>query len=390
MTRQRRIRLLFVLGLVLSLLAAAGLRFRTGGLQASFAEVWDLLEARDLEGARRRIVGMPRSGADADAELLRGTLLLREGRADQALAVFARLDPTSARREQVHQVTGEALVALGRLAEARTVLVPLTQEWPSNAAGRRALAIVYYDLGANDLALIELEALKNLAPDDFRPWHLAGRMYTDFEQYADAILNCEGALARKPAAATASEIRECLASCYIATHRAEEALTLLKDEPDTFAVLLRRAEALLALERIPEARKAAEAARAMDSKSCAASSLLARVSIDEGKTEEGAALLEELLGRCPHEFRDRYRLAQALQKLGRKDEAVREMTAYEASQELYKSLVELNAKAIEEPDNAAVRRELAKVCRQLGKDQLAEVWERAAGSVVGPDGAITP
>lgn len=384
MTRVQIVRSIVVAALVLILAGAIGIGLWPNGDAERFDRTWAALEARDLDRARREMASSrPVRSSDPRQQLLEGTLLLREGKAAAALDLFAGLDPRSDLREPLLQVTGEALAAQGRLAEARLCLEPLTRERPENAAGRRALAGVYYDLGANDLALVELDALKRLAPEDFRPWHLAGRMYADFERYEEAIPNCEEALRRNPPPGPAAEIRDCLAGSYIATRRSEEALALLKSSPETLPVLMRRAEAWLELGKIPEASQAAEAARRLDGESCPVLSLAARAALESGETEAAVPLLENLLTRCPHEFRDRYRLAQAYRRLGREKDAERELQAYEESQKLYRSLTDLNAQAIQEPENAAVRRELAALCRRLGKRELAEVWERAAQNASG-------
>ena len=387
MKRVQIVRSIVVVALLLGLAAVIGIGLWPTGDAGRFDRAWAALEARNLDEARREMASArPIGSEDPRRQLLEGTLLLREGKPAAALDLFSGLDPRSDLREPLQQVTGEALAALGRLAEARLCLEPLTREHPSNAAGRRTLAGVYYDLGANDLALVELEALKQLAPDDFRPWHLAGRMYADFERYDEAIPNCEDALRRNPPPGPAAEIRDCLAGCYIATRRSEEALTLLESSPETLPVLMRRAEASLELGKIPEGRQAAEAARRLDGASCPVLSLAARGALESGETEAAIPLLEDLLTRCPHEFRDRYRLAQAYRRLGREKDAERELQAYEESQKLYRSLTDLNAQAIQEPENAAVRRELAALCRQLGRPEMAEVWERAAQNTSGGAG----
>lgn len=145
--------------------------------------------------------------------------------------------------------------------------------------------------------------------------------------------------------------------------------------------IIAEAESLLSLGRIDLAREKVEAALTLDPQSIAALGIAARLALDDGQNDKGVEILNRLLSRNPHEYQSRYRLALAYQRAGRKDDYAREMIRFEESRGLYRSLSELSSKAIEEPDNATVRRELAETCRTLGKTQLAVIWERAAANV---------
>lgn len=387
MTKARRqtARLALLAGLLLAGGGFAAWQLMRPGDPARYRSVAQAIEQRDFERASSELAEWKRAGGSGPGyDLLAGTVALRQGRLDEALAIFSVLPPEGPHREAVLQVTGDCLHRLGRLAEARSVLIPLTQEFPQNAEGHRSLAGLYYDLGANDDALLELDALKRLVPEDYRPYHLAARIYADFQRYDEAIQNGEEALRRNPSAEAESGVRECLAVSYTATQHPERALDVLQPVAKTTVSLALEAEALLALGRFDEARERIAEARLLDPKAFEPRSLEARLAFEEGKTDAAIELLETLLKDAPHEYKDRYRLAMAYRRDGNAEESDRQLKQFEASQALYRQLSDLNTQAIQEPHNAEVRRKLADLCRTLGKPELAAVWDQAARSVSQP------
>ncbi|MGV2341886.1 MAG UNVERIFIED_CONTAM: hypothetical protein LVR18_50615 [Planctomycetaceae bacterium] len=84
--------------------------------------------------------------------------------------------------------------------------------------------------------------------------------------------------------------------------------------------------------------------------------------------------------RFPFDEDLQYRLALALQAHGETVKSEAAMAEWNRRNELKKRLVELNQKASEQPDNAAVRRELAEICRQMNRPQLAAMWSAAAAA----------
>jgi len=382
MTRRQTTRLALLAALLLAAGGVAARQLWRPGERARFESIATALDRREIERARTELADWRRVGKGGPGlDLLDGMVALREGKLDAALGIFSALKPDPPYRERLLLVTGECLHRMCRLAEAKACLVPLVQEFPANPEGHRSLAALHYDLGANDDALLELDALKRLVPEDYRAYHLAARIYADFERYDEAIDNGREALRRDPPPGAASEIRECLAASYTATQHPEQALEVLERSAKNSISLSLEAEALLALGQFDEVRLKIEEARRLDPQAHTPRSLEARLAFEEGKTDVAISLLEALLKDSPHEYKDRYRLAMAYQKSGNAAESQRQLKRFEASQALYRSLSDLNAQAIQEPENAEVRRKLAEICRTLGKHDLAAVWEQAARSV---------
>jgi tetratricopeptide (TPR) repeat protein len=106
--------------------------------------------------------------------------------------------------------------------------------------------------------------------------------------------------------------------------------------------------------------------------------LRAQLHADAGEASDAAALLEKALRTDPHNYACRYQLALAYERLNRRAEAAEQRKLTEKSQRLFLELIDLNQEAIDKPTDAGVRRRLADVCSKLGKQELAQMWLRAA------------
>ena len=64
--------------------------------------------------------------------------------------------------------------------------------------------------------------------------------------------------------------------------------------------------------------------------------------------------------------------------LGKNEERATELTEYNRYRELQSRLVELNQQANADPGAVAPRREWVEACQALGRQNLADMWRRAA------------
>ncbi|HSG70164.1 MAG TPA: hypothetical protein VLA12_07105, partial [Planctomycetaceae bacterium] len=74
----------------------------------------------------------------------------------------------------------------------------------------------------------------------------------------------------------------------------------------------------------------------------------------------------------------RYQLAQAYARLNRQQDYEREILVFQEHSEASKRLTELNLQAVRDPRDPIVRDQLAEICETLGKQDLAEMWRKAA------------
>jgi Flp pilus assembly protein TadD len=317
-------------------------------------------------------------GYESHANLLLGATFLRRGRPQSALSLFAELNPQGEIRTPAMLLTGECLYTLGRLAEARVVMTRLVQEEPDLPNAHRWLGAIYYDLGANDLAIGHLEKLIELKPDDFSPHRLLGVMYRDFEQSDQAILHYRKALDLIPPATIANEIRVELAKSLIHEREYASALEVLEKAPSNVNTLVLQGECLWTLGQRNRADQVLSQARSLDQNDRDLLFLQSRLQVSDGHTAKAIDLLKRILKLDQHDPEARYQLARLFQQAGRVEEYKSEIARWEQSKKLFDKLTELNIKAVRNPEDADIRQQLSDVCRKLGKHDLATMWSRAA------------
>ncbi len=339
------------------------------------------LETGESSGVRR-IAGKLRNHPSSVelAEILDAVLCLRAKYPESALRILAALNQEGPARTEILRYGGEALYASGRFAEAARTLAVVVSENPDNIEAIRWLSASYYDLGAFDAAIVQLQSVIRLDPTDFRPHHLLGVIYSDFEQYAEAIDHFTIALNLKPFDEQSREIRLGLAEAHVASHDYEAALKILKDVGASGRADVVRASCFRNQGKYSEAVAALQEAKTAGEISLPYFLLCCDLLEDQGAWEDAVLTLQSAIELYPGEAELRYRLALALRKAGHESEAAAEMAVWESKRLLAGRLTELNLQAISDPYDPEVRDELAAVCQQLGKKELATMWKAAAES----------
>ena len=137
----------------------------------------------DLEAvvtAAKALQGKP--GYEPHYHVLRGMLLLGNGRLMEAITEFGhgREHPDTA--ATAHALSGEALYKAGQFGDAARILGLAVELDPSQIDARRWLAATYYDIGVMHLAMGHLSIVAEQAPDDPRPHRLMAIIDKDFRQ----------------------------------------------------------------------------------------------------------------------------------------------------------------------------------------------------------------
>lgn len=324
------------------------------------------------------------------AELLDAVVLLRGDRPESALRTLAALDQNGPLRHHILLYGGEALYRLGRFSEAARSLGVVVAEDKDNLPAHRWLSATFYDLGAFDAAIIELKHIIRLDPSDYRPHHLLSLMYHDFGQHAEVIDHCETALRLASPDEIAVEIRLRLVESRIALHEYEAALKILHQVPESGRSLLLGASCQWNLGHADSAQQILEKAKQSGEDSAALLLLESEILNQQGHSEQSVARLRDGIRRFPNDAELRYQLGLALKESGHDEEAAEQMAFWENKKALATRLTELNLIAIGAPYDAQVREELARVCEQLGRTELARMWAAAAESCRGEKPAPAP
>lgn len=315
------------------------------------------------------------------ADFLLGVRLLRFGRTDSALQRFSRISPTGRLREPLLFYNALALETASRKPEAVALLSILVRENPDNAEAHRWLGIIYYDLGAYDLAILHLREVTRLVPDDFRPYRLMGIMYRDFAQDKEAIESYRAALDRNPPEQIKSEMALELAASLIAQKNYDEAMeVLLKLHSSAIAETL-KARCFLNSGNNAEAMASLEAAKRLSPDERAVFLLEAEILSSEGKRMEAVEILRKATAVFPYDAECRYQLGLALRDAGQVEEAQVELAEWNRLKALATQLTEKNFRALSNPRDSGIREELAQLCEQLGKHELAVMWRQAAAAL---------
>lgn len=331
-------------------------------------------------------------GHEDQRHLLRGGLLLRTGELHGAITELARVRGDGELATQSLLLTCEAFYQLKQWSQAEQVAVELLRRQPENPEAHRWLGAIYYDLGAMQQAERHLKTLAQLVPGDYSPHRLLGLIHYDFEHYQDAAADYQRALERQPPEELRAELHRELAKAQAKHNDFEGALKSLDFKSlakDVEAQTL-RAEYLWNLGRKEEALQALRNVQATAPNDPHVLRRVARFALDEGQTEAAIEPLRQIIDADPFDDPALYDLALAYRRVGQTSVADEFMQRRNAVHELVVKMAELSQRAINEPNNAELRDELASVCEQLGKKELAAVWRDAAQALRSKRGRVTP
>jgi Flp pilus assembly protein TadD len=273
---------------------------------------------------------------------------------------------------------GRTLYAARQPLLAMTWFIAASKRHPDDADTYRWLAAAAYDLGNRQTAVSALETVTRLEPRDARAWRTLGLIFkesVEYERARDALeksLSINGsqpgvrldlAEARLKLGDVAGAERE-LASCQGQVpegRRAELLAECRRIRGDLAGLRAAVAAGLAAAPRHPGL-------------------LVQRAQIDlaDSRPAEALASLDRAVAADPYRPEAIYLRGVVLRRLGRTEQARRDLARAE---ELNKGLAEmsaLNGRAERAPHDADIRCRLGRLCVELGKLELAASWYRAA------------
>lgn len=329
----------------------------------------------------RHIERLRKSSAHANqVRILRGGLLLRTGDPRGAIAELSRVRSDGEPHEQALLLLCEARYQLKQWIEAAQVAQELLHVHPDHAEAHRWLGAIYFDLGAFAQSEAHLKELARLLPKDYSPHRLLGLIHKDFERYKEAIQDYQEALQRNPTREVVLEIRLELAKAQMKHNEYEAALKTLDDSWPAGNVehLALVVECLWTINRKDEAKQKLQQAQAAAPDDPNVLWQVARIALDEGQNQDALPPLQQIVLADPFNHQTLYELALVHRRLGHETEADRFLERSNIARTLMQQLADLNQRVINDPNNAELRDELATVCDQLGKSQLAAIWRDAA------------
>ena len=238
------VRQLLTATLVLCMTSCAADENGTDSPQERFDEAVTALRlGQDVSGVKETAVTLKKTqGFEQHGRLLSAALQLKSNDPAGALRQLQRLRPTGELVAPARLWTAEALYRSGLLNDAWVCAAPLVDDPEYAVEGHRWLAAISYDIGDNVATLHHLQEVIRLAPDDYRPRALAGRMYFDFAQHKAAVRHLAAALERNPPAAACQELALKLARSQMAMHDYKAALSTLTNTDSDASVLALKSE----------------------------------------------------------------------------------------------------------------------------------------------------
>ncbi len=361
-----------------------------GSTPELFESAWQMLQRGSTTEAITQLRILQRRSPDSlEARLLRAAIDVRLGMPDLALKHLQHI-PGDKYREQSLMVAGESYYRLHRYLEAEVAFRQLTELNPKSELGLRWLVAVYYDLGAYDHAIDISNRLTVLRSQDFTPHRMLGMMSRDFERNQQAISHFRRALELSPPQDVRVEIVEELAAALVDEHEYDGAVALIEESlvqtPATSHSLARSYWALGNQELAVKHLTLAEEGASMNE---SVALTRARFALESGEPERAESILQKILKSNAANIDAYYNLGLALAKLGQNEESRIAHAEHARLVLLKESLTELNVNAIQNPRDRYVRLELADICEKLGKQDLAQMWRRAANACLSTAAAQT-
>jgi tetratricopeptide (TPR) repeat protein len=354
-------RLLLVGSIAVALLALAGYWAWTVLLPHHHFRQGRLALARDHHAeAARAADELEANGHRDHAALLRGEILVREGRCAEALPLLEQVRLAGPTQLEAVALVGRCLLETGNLNEAERVFTYLLEKNPDHLDAHRGLAALHYDRAAYARSASHCEAWANLDAADGRPYRMRGLMNKELRHDQEAIADYRKALARNLKDSTRAEVVLELAEAQLKQADfapALETLATLK-ETDAKADLL-RGEALRGLGRIDEARTSAVKALAADPKNARGLALQGRLWLDAKQPEKALPPLLQAVQLAPMDHEIRYALAQAHTQLGQTKEAAVQVAEVRAIQGVLDELAKTTALILSGTTDPELHRKMA-------------------------------
>jgi tetratricopeptide (TPR) repeat protein len=312
------------------------------------------------------------------ALLLRARAALTQGQIREAVRALDAVDSQGPWATDVAFWKGRTLYASKQTMWATAWFRRALASRPGDAEIHRWLAAASYDLGDRFRAMSSLEAVTQIEPADPRAWRTLALLYKEDADRGNARAAYETTLRLDP---NQPWVRLELAETLIALGlplEAERQLGMCRGnvpEEERITLLVR---CLRARGEKEEVRSLLD--RALSSFPLHPALLAERGGLDlaEGRPSEAAERFSRALQADPYDGRLYFQRGQAYSALGRKAEAERDMARSAEFNKNMAELSKLDEQACRNPTDPEVRYRLGRLCRQMGKPDLAASWLRAA------------
>jgi tetratricopeptide (TPR) repeat protein len=346
--------------------------------ESAFNNLWlDLLDS-NTKSVREGLPRLARYPALGDAvELLTLSLNIVERKdIERSAQGLGRLTNNPRLRLRALTMLAEALSLMGHLSAAERAYQEVLTMSPNNVVAHRGLQGIYFDLGAYDQMELHAHEVAKIDPTDYRAHRHLAFVRREAETWDAAIADYKESLRRNANQPTRQQVLLEMADCYIHALKYQEALDILKDARPSAQKSFHEAQCKFATKKVPEAKKLLDEALKTDPDHAPSLMLRADVALVDDDVPAAREFLDRAVKAAPFDNTAHQKLSTVLLRLEEKELAKKESEL--AKELLDKNLrfSELNNQAAQRPRDIEVRKEMATLAKQLGRDDEAKRWER--------------
>lgn len=349
----------------------------------TFDRLWlDLLDS-DVKSVREGLPQLERYPSQrSQVELLTTGIKVVERRdLETAIQELDRLAKFSSLRLRVLTMRAEALFLTGHYKAAERDYLSVLELSPRNVVAHRGLQAIYFDMA--DYERMEYHAMQvaEIDPADYRPHRHMGFLRREAETWDAAVRDYKESLRRSPHQPSREEVLLEMADCYVHALKYQEALEALASAQPSAQKSFLEAQCKYATKQPAEAKKLVDEALKVAPDHTASLLLRADIALDEADAASARGFLERAVKASPFDSNTHLKLSTVLLRLDEKDAAKKEGERAKELLNLQLRSSELNAQASQRPLDIAIRRELAILSSQLGREEDAQRWQRVVDAL---------
>lgn len=350
---------------------------------STFDRLWlDLLDS-NVKSVRDGLPQLTRYSSMQDpVELLTvGLDVVERKNLEDAVPVLDRLSHHPKLRLRALTLLGEVLYVTGHFKAAEQSYLEVLSLSPRNIVAHRGLQAIYFDLG--DYGRMQHHALQvaEIDPTDFRPHRHLGYLRREEANWTEAIIDYKESLRRNPHQPSREEVLLELADCYIHDLDYSEALAALADVPPSAQKSFLEAQCKYATKEVSQAKSILDESLKTTPDHVPTLLLRADIALVAQDSQQAREFLERAVKASPYDSNAHLKLSTVLLRLDEKEAATREGARAKELLDLQVRFSDLNTQAAQRPTDITVRKELASVARQLGREEDAIRWKRVVDAL---------
>lgn len=345
---------------------------------ATFNKLWLALLDSDTKAVREGLPKLARYDALREPlELLTlGLDVVEQKNMERAAQGLGRLTNNPRLRIPALTLLAEALYHMGHFSAAERGYQEVLAANPRDIVAHRGLQGIYYDLGDYDRMEVHALQVAKLDPADYRAHRHLGFLRREAETWEPAILDYKESLRRSPHQPTREEVLLEMADCYVHLLKYQEALDTLKGARPSDQKSFLEAQCLFATKKVSEAKKLLDESLRTSPEHAPSLLLRSDIALVEEDVPGARGFLERAVKAAPHDNNAHQKLSTVLLRLDEKEAARKVADRAKELLDLHLRFSELSNEAARRPKDIAVRKELAALARQLGREEEALRWER--------------